>query len=75
VELMMAARQAEGPLTKEILWRWQRLLFLGIEVEDLGRWRQFEIDIVRSAAAGSNDILYKAPSPDRVDAEMSAFID
>jgi Fic family protein len=75
VELMMAARQAEGPLTKEILWAWHRLLFFGIEVEDLGRWRQFEIDIVRSAAAGSNDILYKAPPPERVDAEMVAFID
>lgn len=75
VELMMAARQAEGPLTKEILWEWHRLLFFGIEVEDLGRWRHFEIDIVRSAAAGSNDILYRAPPPDRVDAEMSAFID
>jgi Fic family protein len=75
VELMVAARQADGPLTKQILWEWHRLLFFGIEVEDLGRWRQFEIDIVRSAAAGSNDILYKAPPPDRVDAEMSAFID
>lgn len=75
VELMMAARQAEGPLTKEILWEWHRLLFFGIEVEDLGRWRQFEIEIVRSAAAGSNDILYKAPPPDRVDAEMAAFVD
>ncbi len=75
VELMVAARQAEGPLTKGILWEWHRLLFFGIEVEDLGRWRQFEIDIVRSAAAGSNDILYKAPPPDRVDAEMVAFID
>ena len=75
VELMVAARQAEGPLTKQILWEWHRLLFFGIEVEDLGRWRQFEIEIVRSAAAGSNDILYKAPPPDRVDTEMSAFID
>jgi Fic family protein len=75
VELMVAARQAEDPLTRETLWEWHRLLFFGIEVEDLGRWRPFEIDIVRSAAAGSNDILYKAPPPDRVDAEMSAFID
>jgi Fic family protein len=75
VELMVAARQAEDPLTRETLWEWHRLLFFGIEVEDLGRWRPFEIDIVRSVAAGSNDILYKAPPPDRVDAEMSAFID
>jgi Fic family protein len=51
------------------------LLFFGIEVENLGRWRQFEIEIVRSAAAGSNDIPYKAPPPDKADAEMSAFID
>ncbi|MEM9440089.1 MAG: DUF4172 domain-containing protein, partial [Pseudomonadota bacterium] len=74
VELMVAARQAEGLLTRETLWEWHRLLFFGIEVEDLERWRQFDIDIVRSAAAGSNDVLYKAPPPERVEAEMSAFI-
>jgi len=52
-----------------------RPLFFGIDVEDLGRWRQFEIDITRSAAAGFSDILYKAPLPDEVNAEMVAFID
>ncbi len=37
------------------------------------RWRKF--DIVCTPAAGSNDILYKAPPPERFDAEMSAFVD
>ena len=57
VELMLAARRAKKPLTADTLKDWHRLLFYGIEVEDLGTWRRFEIDIVRSAAAGNNNIL------------------
>ena len=74
VELMLAARRAKEPLTAGMLQDWHRLLFYGIEVEDPGTWRRFQIDIVRSAAAGSNEILYKAPPPDRVGAEMAVFL-
>lgn len=74
VELMLAARRAKKPLTADTLKDWHRLLFYGIEVEDLGTWRRFEIDIVRSAAAGNNDILYKAPPADRIEAEMAVFL-
>jgi Fic family protein len=74
VELMLAARRAKEPLTAGMLQDWHRLLFYGIEVEDPGTWRRFQIDIVRSAAAGSNQILYQAPPPDRVGAEMAVFL-
>lgn len=53
----------------------EALASFGIQAEDLGRWRQFGIDIVRSAADGLSDIFYEAPLPDKVDAEMVAFID
>jgi Fic family protein len=74
VELMLAARHATVPLTADMLKDWHRLLFYGIEIEDIGTWRGFGIDIVRSAAAGNSHILYKAPPPDRVDAEMRVFL-
>ena len=56
VELMLAARRATEPLTAAKLQAWHRLLFYGVEVEDLGAWRRFEIEIVRSAA-GNNEVL------------------
>ncbi len=75
VELMLAARTTDGPLTADILFAWHRLLFFGIEVEDIGQWRSHDIEIVRSAIAGSNDVLYRAPPPDRVGQEMAQFFD
>lgn len=73
-ELMIEARNGALPLDEARLLSWHRLLFFGIEVEDPGRWRRFEIEIVRSAAAGSSDVLYKAPPPERVGAEMDRFL-
>lgn len=75
VALMLAAREAKGPLTEETLFDWHRLLFYGLEVEDKGRWRRFDMEIVRSAAAGRQEVLYAAPPPDRVPEEMRAFLD
>ena len=74
-ELMLAARRASGALTAGMLQDWHRLLYFGIEAEDVGIWRRFDIEIVRSAVAGNSDILYRAPPPDRVDAEMAVFLD
>ena len=71
VELMLAARTPDDALDAETLWTWHRLLFHGIEVEDLGRWRRFDIEIVRSAVAGQHDVLYKGVPPDRIDTEMA----
>lgn len=73
-ELMLAARSAELPLDAGRICAWHRLLFTGMEIEDLGRWRSFEMEIVRSAAAGSRDVLYTAPPPERVEAEMAQFL-
>jgi Fic family protein len=75
VELMLAARDAQGPLTARMLCDWHRLLFHGIEIEDLGRWRSFDIEIVRSAAAGHADVLYKGPPAGDVAEQMDVFLD
>lgn len=74
VALMTEARSATGPLTEAILWDWHRLLFFGVEVEDLGRWRRFDIEIQRSAMAGNSEVLYRAPPVARVGKEMAAFL-
>ena len=71
--LMQEARSSKGPMDTETLCAWHRLLFTGIEVEDPGRWRSYGIEIVRSATAGSNDVLYTAPPLERVAAEMARF--
>ncbi len=74
VSLMMAARNMKTSVTEQHLCDWHRLLFYGIEVENLGAWRSFDIEIVRSASAGSHDVLYKAPPPDLVPSYMHDFI-
>ncbi len=74
VALMLAARAAASALDAKTLCEWHRLLFHGIEVEDLGQWRRFDIEIVRSAVAGSHDVIYKGLPPERVDAEIDRFI-
>lgn len=74
VALMLSARTAQGPLTAHMLTDWHRLLFHGIEVEDLGRWRSFDIEIVRSAAAGNMDVLYKGPPFADVPHHMDQFL-
>lgn len=51
-----------------------KLLFYEIEVEDVGSWRRFDIEIFRFALAGTSGVLYNAPQPDRVDAEIAAFL-
>ncbi|MEM9435312.1 MAG: Fic family protein [Pseudomonadota bacterium] len=73
-ELMAAARSTMGPLDPNTLFDWHQLLFFGIELQDLGRWRRFDLEIVRSAVAGSNDVLYKAPPPERLEHEMNVFL-
>lgn len=71
--LMHEARQSDIPLDEARLGAWHRLLFFGIEVEDLGRWRSFDIEIVKSANAGGSEVLYKAPPPEQLATEMAAF--
>ncbi|MEI4473777.1 Fic family protein [Frigidibacter sp. MR17.24] len=73
--LMLEARGHGAPLDAAVLGRWHRLLFHGIEVEDPGRWRQAGIEIVRSAAAGRQEVLFVAPPPERLEPEMARFLD
>jgi Fic family protein len=73
-DLMLEARSPNGPLTAERLWHWHRLLFHGMEVEEKGQWRSFTMEIVRGATGRREDVLYTAPPPDRVAAEMEIFL-
>lgn len=72
--LMTSARDISGPVDEALLMSWQRLLFFGIEIEDPGRWRSFEIEIVKSAAPGRSDMLYRAPPPSQVATDMADFL-
>lgn len=72
--VMIEARAGRLPLTADRLMHWHRLLFTGIEVETPGNWRLHDIEIVRSAVAGQGDVLFRAPPPDRVAAEMTRFL-
>ncbi|WP_323764440.1 Fic family protein [Marinovum sp.] len=75
--LMEDAMAGQGALTAERLFDWHRLLFHGMEIEDLGRWRRFDIEIVRSAVAGAgaDNVLFRAPPPERVATEMARLLD
>jgi Fic family protein len=75
-QLMRAAREGRTPMTADRLAQWHRLLFAGIEVEDLGQWRRHDIEIVRSATAGAgqSDVLFRAPPPERLATEMAQFL-
>lgn len=73
-DLMLEARAGRGKLTADTLRRWHALLFHGVEVEDRGAWRRFAMDIVRRPTGRPEDVLYTAPPPDRIDADMTAFL-
>jgi Fic family protein len=72
--LMLDAREGQGGLDERRMFQWHRLLFHGVELEDKGCWRSFPIVIVRSAAAGREDVLYTAPPAEAVPAMMAAFL-
>ncbi|MBL1435050.1 MAG: Fic family protein [Rhodobacteraceae bacterium] len=72
-ELMLDARTG-GALNAERLMRWHRLLFHGMEVEDLGAWRGFDLVIAKSARADREEVLYNPLPHERVADEMAAFL-
>lgn len=62
--MFLVARDPNTILNKEVLGTWHKLLFEDSLVEDIGRWRQSELVIVKSARADREEILYKAlPAP------------
>jgi len=73
-ELMLDARTG-GVLDAARLCAWHRLLFHGIEVEDLGAWRSFDLVIAKSARADREEVLYRPLPHGRVTAEMVAFLE
>ena len=73
-KLMLEAREGQGPLTTERLHHWHALLFHGVELEEKARWRSFEIIIVKSATAGTEEVLYKGPPADQVPVDMARFL-
>jgi len=72
-ELMLDARNG-GELKAERLLHWHQLLFHGMEVEDLGAWRSFDLVIVKSARADRDEVLYNPLPHQRVADEMAAFL-
>ena len=75
VEMMQDARDASRPLDAARLCNWHRLLFQKAEVEDLGRWRQFEMVISKSNVAGKEEVLYSPVPAAEVAQEMADFLD
>ena len=73
-DLMLEARAGEGPLTVDRLHHWHALLFHGTEAEERGQWRSFPMEIVRGPTGRREDVLYTAPPPDRLAAEMARFL-
>ncbi|WP_138470134.1 Fic family protein [Poseidonocella sp. HB161398] len=73
-ELMLEARAGQGPLTAAMLQHWHRLLFHGVEAEERGQWRSFAMEIVRRPTGRPEDVLYNAPPPERMEAEMDRFL-
>jgi len=71
--LMLDARSG-GALTAARLCEWHRMLFHGIEVDDLGAWRSFDLVIAKSARADRDEVLYKPLPHGRVADEMAAFL-
>lgn len=78
VEMMLDATQNyKTPLDEERLFGWHAALFptghSGMYKIDVARYRTGVMQIV-SGAMGKEKIHYEAPAPERVQAEMSAFL-
>lgn len=71
VQIMIEARDPAIELDQNRLFNWHRLLFQGTEQEETGQWRSFDLNIVKSARADREEILYAAPPPDRLDKDMA----
>lgn len=78
VEMMLDATQNyDKPLTKERLFAWHTSLFpsaySGLSRIVVGEWRHGPMKVV-SGYFGRERIHFEAPSPDRVDPEMTNFL-
>ena len=78
VEMQLDATQNyDKPLTHDRLFGWHNVLFptgmSGLYRIDVGKYRSGVMQVV-SGAMGKEKVHYKAPSPERVPAEMERFI-
>lgn len=77
--MVNAMENSEQPLTKEILCGWQTAFFPlayseGQRIE-VGKYRTHGERVVSGGYLGRERVHYVAPAPERVEAEMEAFID
>lgn len=70
IEMMLDARNGALPIDERRLCNWHRLLFHGIEVEDLGQWRGFEMVIDNPNAGGT----YQPVPAEFIAGDMADFI-
>lgn len=78
VEMMLDAVQGyDKPLTNDRLFGWHCCLFLGgrsgYEEINVGKYRVDEMSVI-SGALDREKVHYRAPSPDRIQKEMDAFL-
>lgn len=82
VEMMLDATQhADAPLTRDRLFGWHASLFptrrSGMQRITVGTWRPPESGAMQvvSGPIGRERVHYRAPAAERLDAEMSRFLD
>ncbi len=82
VEMMLDATQKfSEPLTKERLFAWHSSLFptgrSGMRKLTVGAWRPAEIGAMRvvSGPIGNERVHFEAPSAEKLDGEMAAFVE
>lgn len=79
VEMVLdATRQFSQPLTKERLFDWHASLFpkefSGFSKITVGSWRKGPVQVI-SGQMGKETLHFEAPSAERVDYEMTLFLD
>jgi len=75
-ELMIDVRKSfKKPLTRQVLFRWHRMLFGDSDKIMVGKWRTHEEPMqVISGAMGKEKVHFEAPPSSRVPSEMDQFI-
>ena len=79
VDMMLDATvHYQEPLTHDRLFGWHNTLFpngrSGLAVIDVAKYRSGEMSVV-SGMLGKEKVHYVAPSPDKIEKEMDAFLD
>ena len=79
VEMVLdATRNYEKPLTRERLFAWHASLFptgyTGMRKIKVGAWREAPMEVV-SGPIGHERVHFEGPPADRIEREMSAFLD